>query len=292
MIQTPRSHTFSRSFFRFSPFPLFPTTRFYSTAALKISSWNINGLNSVVSKGVLQEYVKQEEPDIMCFQETKLSLERKPQFEGKLFEGLYPHEFYHCALKKGYSGNAIFSKVEPKYSNIGINQTAHDTEGRSITLEFEDFFLVSVYVPNSQSMLKRLSYRRIWNRALSDYLHSLQSKKPLIVCGDLNVAHTEMDIHDPVANQGASGFSEEEREDHSYWLLGRLNLKDVWRELNPQTVQYTWWSYRSRARARNKGWRIDYFLMSEELMPRVKDISINHTFLGSDHCPLELVIEK
>lgn len=250
---------------------------------MKLISWNVNGLRACVKKGFL-DYFKSEDADIFCLQETKLQ-------EGQIdldLEGY--HQYWNYAEKKGYSGTAIFTKKEPLNVYYGINMEHHDKEGRVITLEFEDFFMVTVYTPNSQSELARLEYRMEWEDDFRNYLLELSSKKGVVVCGDLNVAHKEIDLKNPKTNRKNAGFTDEERDKFSTLLSS--GFIDTFRYFNPDLEGvYSWWSYRFNARKNNLGWRIDYFLVSNNLEDRIKEASIDTEILGSDHCPVKLIME-
>ena len=250
---------------------------------MKLISWNVNGLRACVKKGFL-DYFKSEDADIFCLQETKLQ-------EGQIdldLEGY--HQYWNYAEKKGYSGTAIFTKKEPLNVSYGINMEHHDKEGRVITLEFEDFFMVTVYTPNSQSELARLEYRMEWEDDFRNYLLELSSKKGVVVCGDLNVAHKEIDLKNPKTNRKNAGFTDEERDKFSTLLSS--GFIDTFRYFNPDLERvYSWWSYRFNARKNNAGWRIDYFLVSNKLKDRIKEASIDTEILGSDHCPVKLIME-
>ena len=248
---------------------------------MKLVSWNVNGLRSCLTKGFL-EYVKQEDPDIVCLQETKL------QPEQAVFELEGYHRYFHSADKKGYSGTAVFTRVKPLSvaHNIGIPE--HDTEGRAVTLEFENFYLVCVYTPNAQEGLKRIDYRMSWEDAFRDYLCGLDKKKPVVVCGDMNVAHEEIDLKNPKQNAGNAGFSDEER--GKFTELLAAGFTDTFRTLHPDDVEYSWWSYRMKAREKNVGWRIDYFLVSDRIRENVDAAYICGDVYGSDHCPVGLEI--
>lgn len=250
---------------------------------MKIVTWNVNGLRAVMKKDFMASY-KALKPDVICLQETKLQKDQIPDEINKL--NLY--KYYSFALKKGYSGTAIISKVEPLSVSYGIGSTEHDDEGRSITLEYEDYYLVNAYVPNAQPELKRLDFRSDWEKKILKYLKKLDKKKPVIYCGDLNVAHNEIDLKNPKANIGMPGFSYEERAMMDTLL--EKNFKDAYRELYPEKIEYTWWSYRANARENNTGWRIDYFVVSERLMPKIKRVEIHSEIYGSDHCPVELIL--
>lgn len=249
---------------------------------MKLISWNVNGLRACVGKGFF-DFLAAESPDMMCLQETKLQPEQAPAVEGY-------REYWCSAEKKGYSGTALFSKTEPLSVayNLGIDE--HDHEGRVITAEYDEFYLVTVYTPNSQDELKRLDYRMKWEDDFRAYLCALDQKKPVIVCGDMNVAHQEIDLKNPKTNRRNAGFTNEERAKMTELLAA--GFADTFRRLNPElTGAYSWWSYRFRAREKNAGWRIDYFLVSERLMERVKDARILSDVFGSDHCPVLLEIE-
>ncbi|WP_296240859.1 exodeoxyribonuclease III [uncultured Faecalicoccus sp.] len=245
---------------------------------MKLISWNVNGIRACINKGFL-DIVDALDADIVCLQETKA---QPDQIE--IPEDLYPYQYAYSAVRKGYSGTMILSRIEPLHVSYGLGMEQHDTEGRVITAEFEDFYLVTVYTPNSGDGLKRLSYRMEWDQAFSQYVRSL--KKPVLVCGDLNVANEEIDIKNPKTNRRNAGFTDEERDSFKSNLLPYV--KDTFRTLYPQKVQYSWWSYRFNARKNNAGWRIDYWLASESLMDRVKDSLILTDIYGSDHCPVEL----
>ncbi|MBQ7605384.1 MAG: exodeoxyribonuclease III [Firmicutes bacterium] len=249
---------------------------------MKFISWNVNGLRAVMGKGFM-EIFNELDADIFCLQETKLQ-------EGQIEMDLPGYrQYWNYAEKKGYSGTAIFTKKEPLAVTYGIGVDEHDHEGRVITLEYEDFFFITVYVPNSQDELKRLDYRMRWEDDWHRYIKSLEKKKPVIYCGDLNVAHKEIDLKNPTANHHNAGFTDEERGKLSALLDD--GMIDTFRLFYPDTVTYSWWSYRFKARERNAGWRIDYFLASEALKPRLRDAKIHTEIYGSDHCPVELEIE-
>ncbi|MBM6821898.1 exodeoxyribonuclease III [Fusobacterium mortiferum] len=250
---------------------------------MKLISWNVNGLRACVGKGFL-EYFNEQQADIFCLQETKL---QEGQIELEL-NGY--HQYWNYAEKKGYSGTAIFTKKEPISVQYGIGVEKHDNEGRVITLEFEKFYMVTVYTPNSQEKLARLDYRMEWEEEFRNYLLELDKLKPVIVCGDLNVAHNEIDLKNPKSNRRNAGFSDEEREKMSKLLDS--GFVDSFRYFYPnKTDIYSWWSYRFSARAKNAGWRIDYFLVSEKLKENMRDAEIHTEILGSDHCPVVLNIE-
>ena len=250
---------------------------------MKLITWNVNGLRACMDKGFL-EYVNQEQPDAICLQETKM---QEGQAEVPL-EGY--KQYWNSAQKKGYSGTAIFTKHEPLSVSYDIDAEGHDTEGRSITMEFEDFYLVCEYTPNSQDGLKRLDYRMEWEDARRDYLKKLDQKKPVILCGDLNVAHQEIDLKNPKTNRKNPGFSDEERA--KFGELLDAGFVDSYRYLYPDvTGVYTWWSYRFNARKNNAGWRIDYFVVSERFKERIKEVTLCTDVYGSDHCPVMLEME-
>jgi len=250
---------------------------------MKLVSWNVNGLRAVLRKNFL-EYLDAEQPDILCLQETKCSPEQVEQ----LWPARYT-TFWNSAEKKGYSGTALFTRTRPIAVTQGIGVVDHDREGRVLTAEFPDFHLVNVYVPNSQRELTRLAYRQEWDRAFLAYLLQLERKKPVIFCGDLNVAHTEIDLANPKSNTKNHGFTPEERAGFSA-IVG-AGFVDTFREFEKSGGHYTWWSPMSGARARNVGWRIDYFLMSSALRPRLKKAYHRPEILGSDHCPVGLEIK-
>lgn len=250
---------------------------------MKFISWNVNGLRACVKKG-FTDYFEAEQADIFCVQETKLQ-------EGQID---FAPEGYHCywnyAERKGYSGTAVFTKQEPLSVTYGIGMEEHDQEGRVITLEYEDFFFVTVYTPNSQNELARLDYRMKWEDDFREYLTELDREKPVVITGDLNVAHTEIDLKNPKTNQKNAGFTIEER--NKFTELLDAGFIDTFRFLNPDlTGAYSWWSYRFKAREKNAGWRIDYFLISERLKDSLKDALIYKDILGSDHCPVGLILE-
>ena len=247
---------------------------------MKLISWNVNGIRACVQKGFL-EFFRQADADIFCIQESKM---QKGQLELEL-EGY--HQYWNYAEKKGHSGTAIFTKKEPISVQYGIGVEEHDHEGRVITLEFDDFYMVTVYTPNSQDELKRLDYRMQWETDFLIYLKKLEQKKPVIFCGDLNVAHKEIDLKNPKTNRRNAGFTDEERGKFSEVL--EAGFIDTFRYFYPDVEEiYSWWSYRFSARAKNAGWRIDYFCVSESLKDRLQDAKILTDVLGSDHCPVEL----
>ena len=250
---------------------------------MKLISWNVNGLRAYVQKGFLDIF-KELNADMFCIQESKLQ-------EGQIsleLEGY--HQYWNYAIKKGYSGTAIFTRREPMSVAYGIGIEEHDQEGRVITLEFAEFYLVTVYTPNSQSELARLDYRMRWEDAFLSYLKGLEEKKPIVFCGDLNVAHKEIDLKNPKTNRKNAGFTDEERGKFST-LLGQ-GFIDTYRYFYPdQEGIYSWWSYRFQARKKNAGWRIDYFCVSESLKEKLVDAKIHTEIMGSDHCPVELDID-
>lgn len=249
---------------------------------MKLISWNVNGLRACVGKGFL-DFLREQDADIFCVQETKLQ-------EGQITLDLPDYfQYWNYAEKKGYSGTAVFSKKEPLSVSYGLHMEEHDHEGRVITLEFEDFYMVTVYTPNSQEELARLSYRMKWEEDFLSYLKELEQKKPVIFCGDLNVAHKEIDLKNPKTNRKNAGFTDEERE--KFTLLTNSGFIDTFRYFYPDLEGvYSWWSYRFSARAKNAGWRIDYFLASEALKDRLEDALIYTEVTGSDHCPVGLIL--
>ena len=249
---------------------------------MKFISWNVNGLRACVGKEFEQQF-KDLDADFFCLQETKMQA-------GQLDLSFPGYESYwNYADKKGYSGTAIYTKHKPLSVTYGINIDEHDHEGRVITLEMDDFYLVTVYTPNSQDGLRRLEYRMKWEDDFQAYLHKLDEKKPIIVCGDMNVAHQEIDLKNPKTNRKNAGFTDEEREKMTQLLSN--GFIDTFRTLYPEQVTYSWWSYRFRAREKNTGWRIDYFLISERLRDRLEDAKIHTDMMGSDHCPVEIVLK-
>lgn len=250
---------------------------------MKFISWNVNGLRACREKG-FEEIFAQLDADCFCLQETKL---QKGQIDME-FEGY--QSFWDYAQKKGYSGTCIYTRLQPLSVAYGIGKEEHDQEGRVVTLEFEDYYLMTVYVPNSQDELRRLDYRMTWEDAFREYVVQLDQKKPVIICGDLNVAHQEIDLKNPKTNRRNAGFTDEERE--KFGRLLEAGFTDTFRHFHPDTTgAYSWWSYRGGARARNAGWRIDYFVSSERLNSRLKSACIHPEIMGSDHCPVELVID-
>ena len=249
---------------------------------MKFISWNVNGLRACVGKEFEQQF-KDLDADFFCLQETKMQA-------GQLDLSFPGYESYwNYADKKGYSGTAIYTKHKPLNVTYGIDIDEHDHEGRVITLEMEDFYLVTVYTPNSQDGLRRLEYRMKWEEDFQAYLHRLDAIKPVIVCGDMNVAHQEIDLKNPKTNHKNAGFTDEEREKMTQLLSN--GFIDTFRSLYPEQVTYSWWSYRFRAREKNTGWRIDYFLISERLKDRLEDAKIHTEIMGSDHCPIEITLK-
>ena len=249
---------------------------------MKLISWNVNGLRACEGKG-FREIFSELDADFFCLQETKMQ-------EGQLdlqFEGY--ESYWNYAEKKGYSGTAIFTKHKPLSVAYGIGIEEHDHEGRVITLEMDDFYLVTCYTPNSQDGLRRLDYRMQWEDDFRQYLMRLDEKKPVILCGDLNVAHEEIDLKNPKTNRMNAGFTDQERE--KFTLLLNSGFIDTFRTLYPEQVTYSWWSYRFQARQKNAGWRIDYFVISERLRSRIDDAKIHTEIFGSDHCPVELLFK-
>ena len=249
---------------------------------MKFISWNVNGLRACVGKGFREQFAALD-ADFFCLQETKMQ-------QGQLdieFEGY--RSYWNYAEKKGYSGTAIFARTEPLSVAYGLGIELHDHEGRVITLEYDTFYLVTVYTPNSQDGLRRLDYRMEWEDAFRSYLAGLDKRKPVVVCGDMNVAHNEIDLKNPKTNRNNAGFTDQERDKFSTLL--QSGFIDTFRTLHPEQVTYSWWSYRFQARAKNAGWRIDYFLISERLRPQLTAATIHTDILGSDHCPVELELE-
>ena len=250
---------------------------------MKLVSWNVNGLRACVGKGFLDVF-ETLDADVFCVQETKLQ-------EGQIaleLEGY--HQYWNYAVKKGYSGTAVFTKEEPISVSYGIGRDEYDVEGRAITVEFKDYYLVNVYTPNSQRDLARLGYRLAWEALLKEYLLGLGEKKPVILTGDLNVAHSEIDLKNAKSNRGNSGFTDEERQKMTELL--EAGFVDSFRHLYPQlTDHYTWWSYMSRVRERNIGWRIDYFIVQSSIADKITEARIHSDIMGSDHCPISLEID-
>lgn len=246
---------------------------------MKLISWNVNGLRACAGKGFGESF-KALDADVVCLQETKMQA-------GQLdleFDGY--ESYWNYADKKGYSGTAIYTRIKPLSVSNDIGIDEHDHEGRVITMEFDDFYLVCVYVPNSQDELKRLTYRMKWEDDFRAYVSGLAEKKGVVICGDLNVAHNDIDIKNPSSNRHNAGFTDEER--GKFNALLDAGFVDSWRMLNPDTVKYSWWSYRFKARERNAGWRIDYFIVSESMKNRISGAEIHNEIFGSDHCPVEL----
>lgn len=249
---------------------------------MKLISWNVNGLRACEGKG-FSEIFKNLDADFFCLQETKMQ-------EGQLdlqFDGY--NSYWNYADKKGYSGTAIFTRHKPLNISYGLGIDKHDHEGRVITLEMDDFFLVTVYTPNSQDGLKRLDYRMEWEEDFRAYIVELDKKKPVIICGDLNVAHEEIDLKNPKSNRRNAGFTDEERE--KFTSLLNCGFIDTFRSLYPEQITYSWWSYRFQARQKNAGWRIDYFVTSKRLSGSIIDAKIHTDIMGSDHCPVELLLK-
>ena len=250
---------------------------------MRLISCNVNGLSACVGKGFL-DFFDEIRADAVCLQETKM----QPDQLTLELEGY--QQYWNSALKKGYSGTAIFTKMQPLSVKNGMDIPEHDTEGRVITCEFEDFYLVTVYTPNAQSELARLDYRMTWDDAFREFLLELDAKKPVIVCGDMNVAHKEIDLKNPGPNRGSAGFTDEERE--KFTKLLDAGFTDTFRHLHPDLIgAYSWWSYRFKARQNNAGWRIDYFLVSDRIKDKIVTASILPEVMGSDHCPVMLEIE-
>ncbi|MBQ6752912.1 MAG: exodeoxyribonuclease III [Clostridia bacterium] len=248
----------------------------------KFISWNVNGLRACVGKNFLEDF-KALDADAFCLQETKLQ-------EGQIDLDLPGYfQYWNYAEKKGYSGTAIFTKEEPLSVTLGIGSPEHDCEGRAITLEYDSYYLITFYVPNAQDGLKRIDYRMAWEDKVREYVGKLAKKKPVIICGDLNVAHEEIDLKNPKTNIGNAGFSYEERGKFSELLDS--GFVDSYRYLYPEKIEYSWWSYRFNARANNTGWRIDYFVVSDNARDKIKDAKIHTDIFGSDHCPVELDID-
>lgn len=249
---------------------------------MKLISWNVNGLRAVINKG-FENFFNEIDADIFCIQETKMQKDQIDDNMKRIFEGYY--SYWNSAIKKGYSGTAVFSKTEPINVTYGIGIEEHDKEGRVITLEYEDFYLVNCYTPNSKRELERLEYRMIWENEFRNYLTFLNKIKPVILCGDLNVAHEEIDLKNPKTNRRNAGFTDEEREKMTELL--KSGFTDSFRYLYPNKTEcYSWWSYMGHAREKNVGWRIDYFIISKTIEENVKDSYIYSNVMGSDHCPV------
>ena len=251
---------------------------------MKIICWNVNGLRSALKKG-FEDFVRKTDPDILCLQEIKLNIKEPFSIDLKNYE-----QFWNYAAKPGYSGTAVFSKIKPLNATNGLGIVDHDNEGRVITLEFKDFYLVNVYVPNSKRELERLPYRtKEWDVDFLKYLKNLEKKKPVVFCGDMNVAHQEIDLTYPKTNVKNHGFTPEERA--GFDKIVEAGFVDTFREFNKGPGCYTWWSPFSNCRAKNIGWRIDYFCISPTLRPKLKESNILKDVLGSDHCPIELILK-
>lgn len=249
---------------------------------MKLISWNVNGIRACLNKG-FSDFFKEVNADIFCLQETKCHPEQiNLEFEGYT-------SYWNSAERKGYSGTAIFTKKQPVNVTYGIGIEEHDKEGRIITLEFENFYLVTNYTPNAKRELERLYYRMVWEDEIRKYLLELNKKKPVIMCGDLNVAHEEIDLKNPKTNKGNAGFTNEEREKMTELL--NAGFIDSYRYLYPEKIEYSWWSYMGHAREKNVGWRIDYFIVSNDFRENIKDATIYTEILGSDHCPVGLEIK-
>lgn len=250
---------------------------------MKFISWNVNGLRACMTKG-FADFFAASDADVFCLQETKLQA-------GQIdFAPAGYHAYWNYAQKKGYSGTAVFTREQPLRVSYGLGIPEHDTEGRLITLEFPEFYFVCVYTPNAQEGLTRLDYRMTWEDDFRAYLHRLDEHKPVVVTGDMNVAHQEIDLKNPKTNRGSAGFTDEER--GKFTQLLAAGFTDTFRALHPDALHaYSWWSYRFKARERNTGWRIDYFLVSNRLFPRVADAAIHADILGSDHCPVSIDID-
>ncbi len=252
---------------------------------MKLISWNVNGIRAVINKGFFLNFIEKEDPDVLCLQETKA---HPSQVSLELEQ--YPFRYWNSAQKKGYSGTAVFSRIKPLSVSEGMKLREHDREGRMLTLEFDHFFLVNAYVPNSARGLTGLDYRQRWDRDFLNYLKKLGEKKPVVLCGDLNVAHTPKDLANPRQNYNqTAGYTQVEIDGFQRYLS--YGLIDSFREFNREGGNYTWWSYMFQARARNIGWRLDYFLVSPSLKPKLKDSFILREVLGSDHCPVGIVLE-
>lgn len=249
---------------------------------MKFISWNVNGFRACLNKG-FEEFFNEQNADFFCIQESKM----QPGQAEFTPEGYY--QYWYSAEKKGYSGTAVFTKHEPLSVWYGLDIEKHDHEGRAITLEYENFYLLCVYTPNSQRELTRLPYRMQWEDDLREYIKSLDKTKPVIYCGDLNVAHEEIDLKNPKTNHHSAGFTDEER--NKFTELLNAGFSDTFRTLYPEKIEYSWWSYMFQARAKNVGWRIDYFVVSDRLMPKVKDSVIYTEIMGSDHCPVGIEVD-
>ena len=250
---------------------------------MKLISWNVNGIRACLNKG-FKDFFENTKADIFCIQETKCQ-DGQVELE---FDGY--KSYWNSAEKRGYSGTAIFTKLNPKKVTYGIGIEEHDKEGRVITLEFENFYMVNIYTPNSKRELERLDYRQTWEDEIRNYLLKLNEIKPVIMCGDLNVAHEEIDLKNPKTNKHNAGFTDEERNKMTELL--NSGFIDTFRYKYPEKIEYTWWSYMGKAREKNIGWRIDYFLISNRIKDKIKDAKIHNEILGSDHCPVELEINN
>ncbi|AEK20043.1 exodeoxyribonuclease III Xth [Methanococcus maripaludis X1] len=249
---------------------------------MKMLSWNVNGIRACLKNGFM-DFLERESPDIMCIQETKVQ-------SGQVQLGLDGYfQYWNYAERKGYSGTAIFTKIKPNEVSYGIGNNEHDGEGRVITLKFDEYYLLNVYTPNSQRGLTRLEYRQKWDQDFLNYVKTLENKKPVIFCGDLNVAHKEIDLKNPKTNVKNAGFTPEER--NGFDNIVNSGFLDTFREFNKEPDNYSWWSYRFNARAKNIGWRIDYFCISKSLKGNLKDAFIMPEVMGSDHCPVGIIFE-
>ncbi|MDK2929082.1 MAG: exodeoxyribonuclease [Methanococcus sp.] len=249
---------------------------------MKMLSWNVNGIRACLKNGFM-DFLERESPDIMCIQETKVQ-------SGQVQLGLDGYfQYWNYAERKGYSGTAIFTKIKPNNVILGMENSEHNNEGRVITLEFDEYYLVNVYTPNSQRGLTRLEYRQKWDEDFLNYIKTLETKKPVVFCGDLNVAHKEIDLKNPKTNVKNAGFTPEER--NGFDNIVNSGFLDTFREFNNEPDNYSWWSYRFNARARNIGWRIDYFCISKSLKGNLKDAFIMPEVMGSDHCPVGIIFE-
>ena len=249
---------------------------------MKLYSWNVNGLRACMTKG-FAEFLQEAAPDIICLQETKMQREQADF----VFPGY--EEYWNSAERKGYSGTAVFTKVKPLAVTYGLGPEEHDKEGRVITLEFASFYLVTVYTPNSKDGLARLDYRMVWEDVFRAYLQELDAKKPVVVCGDLNVAAEEIDLKNPKTNRRNAGFTDEERA--KFRELKAAGFTDSFRYLHPEEVKYSWWSYRFKAREKNAGWRIDYFVVSDRIAAKLRSAEIHNEVFGSDHCPVSVELD-
>lgn len=253
---------------------------------MKLISWNVNGLRAVAKKG-FEDFFSNIDADAFCIQETKMQLDQVDESLEKIFDGYYA--YWNSAEKKGYSGTAVFSKIKPINVTYGIGIEEHDNEGRIITLEYDNYYLVNCYTPNSKRELERLDYRQIWEDEIRKYLKRLEENKPVIYCGDLNVAHKEIDLKNPKTNHFSAGFTDEERNKMTELL--DAGFIDTYRYLYPEKEDaYTWWSYMRQAREKNIGWRIDYFIVSGSIKDKIEEAKIHSDIFGSDHCPIELDI--